>query len=109
VKLDETERKSPDIEARAWKLTNELVDLLNVRSTRAALRLFDVEFYMLARFGGLVVVHQKGRVMEEDITVILSVDKAVAFFLVEHFDCSLHETPNLPGSLSPLAGLTNRG
>ena len=59
---------------------------------------FDFELDGLAFFGGLVFIHQKRGIVEEVVTAILSVDEAIALLLVEHFNCSLHETPNLPGS-----------
>jgi len=62
---------------------------------------------MLAGFGGLVVVHDQSTVVEEVIHVIITRDESVALLLVEHFDCSLHETPNLPSSFEYLTQ-TNR-
>ena len=51
---------------------------------------------MLAGFGGFVVVHQKSRVVEEVVLVVFGMNKTITLLFVEHFDCSLHETPNLP-------------
>ena len=73
-----------------------LCDFLDVLSPGATIRFFDFELNLFAFFGGLEFVHQKSGIVEEVILAILSVDETEALLLVEHFDCSLHETPNLP-------------
>lgn len=62
----------------------------DIASTRSTFRLDDIEFNGFAFFGGLVIVHHQGGVVEEVIAAILSADEAESLLFVEHFDCSLH-------------------
>ena len=73
---------------------NDLIrdlNLLDVRGSCTTSRFLNIEFYFFANFSGFVVVHDQGRIMEKDIGIFFSMNEAVTFFLIEHFDCSLHE------------------
>ena len=88
--------KSLRIVPEALPARYKLVDFLDVLGTRPAIRLFDFELYVLARFSDFVVVHHKSGIVEEVVLVVFGVNETIPLLLVEHFNCSLHENPNLP-------------
>lgn len=79
-----------------YSFRRRLVKLLDVRCAWATIRLLDFELDVFALFGRLVAIHEQGTIVEEVVLVVFTVNEAVTLLLVEHFNCSLHEKPNLP-------------